>query len=48
MSFGGASIGGSWNDDVNDCCEYCFGEEKHVISQLDTIVRAQNFDGVDI
>ena len=48
LSFGGAGMGGSWAGDVNDCWEYCYGKENSVISQLDTIVRAQNFDGVDI
>ena len=48
LSFGGAGMGGSWAGDVNDCWDYCFGKEDSVISQLDTIVRAQNFDGIDI
>jgi len=48
LSFGGAGMGGSWAGDVNDCWEHCYGKEQSVISQLDTIVRAQNFDGVDI
>eukprot|EP00592_Proboscia_alata_P025723 CAMPEP_0194443312 /NCGR_PEP_ID=MMETSP0176-20130528/126632_1 /TAXON_ID=216777 /ORGANISM="Proboscia alata, Strain PI-D3" /LENGTH=979 /DNA_ID=CAMNT_0039269539 /DNA_START=429 /DNA_END=3368 /DNA_ORIENTATION=+ len=41
-------MGGSWAGDVNDCWDYCYGKENHVVSQLDSIVRAQNFDGVDI
>ena len=48
LSFGGAGMGGSWAGDVNDCWDYCYGKEDSVISQLDTIVRTQNFDGVDI
>eukprot|EP00565_Helicotheca_tamesis_P009066 CAMPEP_0185725884 /NCGR_PEP_ID=MMETSP1171-20130828/2013_1 /TAXON_ID=374046 /ORGANISM="Helicotheca tamensis, Strain CCMP826" /LENGTH=807 /DNA_ID=CAMNT_0028394107 /DNA_START=1 /DNA_END=2420 /DNA_ORIENTATION=+ len=48
LSFGGAGMGGSWAGDNNDCWEYCFGREASVVSQIDTIVRAQNFDGVDI
>merc|ERR1711862_41436 len=48
LSFGGAGMGGSWEGDVNDCWDYCYGKEESVISQLNTIVRAQNFDGVDI
>jgi len=48
VSFGGAGMGGSWAGDNNDCWEYCFGKEASVVSQLDAIVRAQNFDGVDI
>lgn len=39
---------GSWAGDVNDCWEYCYGKQQYVIDQLDDIVRAQNFDGVDI
>jgi hypothetical protein len=39
---------GSWAGDNNDCWEYCYGKQQHVIDQLNTIVRAQNFDGVDI
>lgn len=48
LSFGGAGMGGSWAGDVNDCWEYCYGKQQYVIDQLDDIVRAQNFDGVDI
>ena len=48
VSFGGAGMGGSWAGDVNDCWDYCFGKEAHVVSQLTSIVSAQNFDGVDI
>ena len=48
VSFGGAGMGGSWAGDVNDCWDYCFGKETHVVSQLTSIVSAQNFDGVDI
>jgi len=48
LSFGGAGMGGSWAGDVNDCWEYCYGKEESVIGQLDTIVKAQNFDGIDI
>ena len=48
VSFGGAGMGGSWAGDVNDCWDYCFGKEAHVVSQLKSIVAAQNFDGVDI
>merc|ERR1712151_1298056 len=48
LSFGGAGMGGSWTGDVNDCWDYCYGKEESVISQLDTIVRYQNFDGIDI
>jgi len=48
LSFGGAGMGGSWQGDVNDCWEYCYGKEQSVISQLDNIVRTQRFDGVDI
>ena len=48
VSFGGAGMGGSWAGDVNDCWDYCLGKETHVVSQLTSIVAAQNFDGVDI
>jgi hypothetical protein len=48
LSFGGAGMGGSWDGDVNDCWDYCYGKEAHVINQLTTIVNAQNFDGIDI
>ena len=41
-------MGGSWAGDVNDCWEYCFGREDSVINQLTTIVKNQNFDGVDL
>lgn len=48
LSFGGAGMGGSWSGDVNDCWEYCYGKQQSVVDQLNTIVRAQNFDGIDI
>jgi len=48
LSFGGAGMGGSWDEDPNDCWENCYGKEDSVISQLDAIVRNQRFDGVDI
>jgi len=48
LSFGGAGMGGSWAGDVNDCWDYCFGKEDSVVDQLDTIVRNQHFDGVDL
>merc|ERR1719203_1690680 len=41
-------MGGSWEGDMNDCWDYCYGKEASVISQLDSIVQDQNFDGVDI
>jgi len=48
LSFGGAGMGGSWAGDVNDCWNYCYGKEASIVGQLDTIVRTQRFDGVDI
>ena len=48
VSFGGAGMGGSWEGDNNDCWEYCFEKEQHVVDQLVTIVDTQKFDGVDI
>jgi len=48
VSFGGAGMGESSKGDMNHCWDYCFGKEQFVIQQLSTIVRKQNFDGVDI
>jgi len=48
LSFGGAGMGGSWAGDNNDYWDYCYGKEESVASQLDTIMRYQNFDGIDI
>jgi len=48
LSFGGAGMGGSWAGDVNDCWDYCFGKVGSIVSQLTTIVREQDFDGIDI
>ena len=48
LSFGGAGMGGSWAEDVNDCWEYCFGREAKVVNQLTQIVRGMGLDGVDI
>ena len=47
LSFGGAGMGGSW-DGVNRCWEHCFGKEDSVVSQLRSIVQADNYDGIDI
>ena len=41
-------MGGSWLPAPNGCWEQCFGKEDSVVSQLNTIVRNQGFDGVDI
>jgi len=48
LSFGGAGMGGSWAGDVNDCWEYCFGKEDHVVDQLVDIVSDMDLDGVDL
>jgi len=48
VSFGGASMGGSWSGGGPGCWDYCVGKESSVVTQLTNIVKAQNFDGVDI
>ncbi|KAL3923992.1 MAG: hypothetical protein SGILL_001318 [Bacillariaceae sp.] len=48
LSYGGAGMGGSWDGDVNDCWEYCYGREQQVVSRLTEIVNEMNLDGVDI
>jgi len=48
LSFGGATMGGSWLAAPNGCWEYCFGKEEQVVSQLTGIVNDMNLDGVDI
>jgi chitinase len=48
LSFGGAGMGGSWDGDMNNCWDYCFGKEDWVVTQLTTIVENQRFDGLDI
>ena len=48
LSFGGAGMGGSWAGDANDCWEYCFGKEDHVVDQLVDIVSDMDLDGVDL
>lgn len=48
LSFGGAGMGGSWAGDANDCWEYCFGKEDHVVDQLVGIVSGMDLDGVDL
>merc|ERR1712157_164677 len=48
LSFGGAGMGGSWAGDANDCWEYCFGKEDHVVDQLVGIVSDMDLDGVDL
>lgn len=47
LSFGGAGMGGSW-DGNNDCWEYCFGREDHVVNRITDIVNELHLDGVDI
>ena len=41
-------MGGSWDGDVNDCWEYCYGRETQVVDQLVGIVDNMGLDGVDI
>ena len=41
-------MGGSWDGDVNDCWEYCYGKEAKVVSRLVQIVNNMGLDGVDI
>lgn len=48
LSFGGAGMGGSWEGDVNDCWEYCFGREDYVIERLVELVTILDLDGIDI
>lgn len=48
LSFGGAGMGGSWAGDNNDCWEYCFGKETHVVNQLVSLVQTYDYDGIDI
>ena len=48
LSFGGAGMGGSWDGDVNDCWEYCYGREDQVTNRLVRIVNNMGLDGVDI
>lgn len=48
LSFGGAGMGGSWDGDVNDCWDYCFGREDQVVQRLTEIVEDMDLDGVDI
>lgn len=48
LSFGGAGMGGSWDGDVNDCWDFCFGREDYVIDRLVELVNMMNLDGVDI
>ena len=48
LSFGGASMGGSWSGDQNNCWDYCFGKEEALSTSLVNIVNNQKVDGVDI
>jgi hypothetical protein len=48
LSFGGAGMGGSWDGDVNNCWDYCFGRETQVVNRLTEIVNDMGLDGVDI
>ena len=48
LSFGGATMGGSWEGDQNNCWDYCFGREEALSTTLVNIVNNQKFDGVDI
>jgi len=41
-------MGGSWDGDVNDCWEYCYGKEEKVVIRLVQIVNNLGLDGVDI
>jgi chitinase len=48
ISFGGAGMGGSWEGDINDCWDYCFGREEQTVNRLVEIVQELNLDGVDL
>lgn len=41
-------MGGSWENDVNNCWDYCFGKEEALSTSLVNIVKNQKLDGVDI
>jgi chitinase len=48
LSFGGAGMGGSWDGDINDCWDHCFGSEDYVVDRLVSLVAELGMDGVDI
>jgi len=48
LSFGGATMGGSWLAAPNGCWENCYGREEQVASNLAAIVDELDLDGVDI
>lgn len=48
LSFGGAGMGGSWEGDVNDCWDYCFGKEEYVVDRLVALNEKLGMDGIDI
>ena len=48
ISFGGASMGGSWAGSVATCWEDCYGRETQVVERLVEIVNDMGLDGVDI
>jgi len=48
LSFGGAGMGGSWEGDVNNCWDYCYGREAQVVDRLVDLVNMMGFDGIDI
>jgi chitinase len=53
ISFGGASMGGSWlppasSNVENGCWEACFGHATQVVNRLVDIVMEMNLDGVDM
>jgi len=48
LSYGGAGMGGSWDGDVNDCWDYCFGREEQVVTRLTSIINTLGLDGIDI
>lgn len=48
LSFGGASMGGSWAGNTNFCWDACFGQETYVINRLIQLVNTMGLDGIDI
>lgn len=48
VSFGGASMGGSWAGAVDHCWDFCFGKEEQISTALVNIVQEHNLDGVDL
>jgi len=48
LSFGGASMGGTWESSVDRCWDHCLDKAQSLVGQLEQVVTDAGVDGLDI